>query len=302
MKPQIGQLQKLKNVQRASDFGLVGGSGVITLADDTAYRILGTVDLQGNRLVLGDNTTIFGVNANSSILKSTGLSSSTALITGTEGCKFYDLGFEGGLIFDLSGDSSTGLDWRDLNFVDCEVGTIENFTNFVGSVFGFFNSHGLVFDEIVDTIALSDTIFSVATGETMLTIPATATTITTQGVYVKVAGATTAGDFVAKFDVDTTDNRAVYLGSKTGFYNIRLTASLSGANNAQYGMRIYKNDSGIGVVGKATTNAGGRAENLSTETTTTLSTDDYIEIWIAGLDGTSNPTVDSMNVSITRLN
>lgn len=384
-KPIASSKRFKKYVQKASDFGVAVG-GVITLEDRTAYEVLSTIDLQGNRLVLGEFTTIYGNNADSCILKSTGLSSSTALITATEGIKLYDLGFEGNLVFDLNGDNSTGLDWINLNFTNCEIGTIANYTNFVGNVVGFFDCYGLVFDGSIDTIAFTDTLFSVASGETMLTIPntttinrrvrvlnsafivpstatgmninegsfgnnesfilenvnfagsgtyitgidetsnvsvfrncvgitnsanignyymegnATATTISVIGTYVKVAGATTAGDFVAKFDVSTTSNRAVYNGPTSGFYEVDLTASLTGANNAEYGMRIYKNGSPVSVAGKATTNAGGRAENLSTQVVTTLSNTDYIEVYIAGLDGTSNPTVENMNVLIKRLN
>ena len=386
MKPQIGQLQKLKNVQRASDFGLVDGSGVITLDDNTAYRVLGTVDLQGNRLVLGDNTTIYGVNANSSILKSTGLSGSTALITSTQGCKFYDLGFDGNLVLDLQGDSTTGLDWRDLNFTNCEVGTIQDYTNFIGATIGFSDSYGLVFDGDIGTIGFTDTLFSPPAGETMLDVSATAdisrrfridkcafiipatstgisitdgsfssneafiletvnfsgggtyidgidetsnralfrfcvgivnsanigsyymesnataTTISTQGVYVKIAGTTTEGDFVAKFDCSTTNNRAVYEGPTDGSYKVTATLTLTGASNKQYGFKVAKNGTTVGVPSKATTSSGGRIENVALQDIGQLTNGDYIEIFVAGLDTTTDPTIVDMNVAIERLN
>jgi hypothetical protein len=386
VKPFLPQLTRKKFVQKPSDFGLVGSGGVITLLDNTAYEVLGEVDLLGNRIVLGENTTIHGVNANSSILKSTGLSSATALLTGTKGCKFFDLGFDGNLVFALSGDNTTGLDWRDLNFTDCEVGVIEDYNNFLGATFGFTDSYGLVFDGDIGTIGFTDTLFSPPAGETMLEIPATAdisrrlridkcafivpstatgidisessftsnetfiletvnfagagtyisgidetsnralfrfcvgitnsanigsyymdsnataTTITTQGVYVKIAGSTTEGDFVAKFDCSTTDNRAVYEGPTDGQYKLTAVMNLTGAANKEYGVKAAKNGTVVGVAGKANTGSSGRVESLTVQDIGALTNGDYLELFIAGLDTTINPTVVDMNIAIERLN
>ena len=56
-------------------------SGVITLGANKTYFITGTIDLAGDRLVGSQNTTIIGGSSENCFLISTGLSSSTALLS-----------------------------------------------------------------------------------------------------------------------------------------------------------------------------------------------------------------------------
>src|SRR5574343_247173 len=55
-------------------------NGVITLEDNKTYFICGNIDLEGDRILCGQNTTILGGSSESCSLSSTGLSG-TALIT-----------------------------------------------------------------------------------------------------------------------------------------------------------------------------------------------------------------------------
>ena len=56
-------------------------TGVITLAANATYYFVNTLDLTGDRLVCGANTTILGSSSENCRLISTGLSAATALIS-----------------------------------------------------------------------------------------------------------------------------------------------------------------------------------------------------------------------------
>jgi len=132
---------------------------------------------------------------------------------------------------------------------------------------------------------------------------ATTTTISTQGTFVKVAGTTSAGDFIEKFDVTTTSNKATFEGSRSGFYKVTAVLSISGGNNKVVCARIAKNGTTSAQSQTcSTTNAGGRSENVVCQNIQLLDTDDYIEVFIANDTDTSNFTVEDINVTIERLN
>ena len=132
---------------------------------------------------------------------------------------------------------------------------------------------------------------------------ATATTITTSGVFVKVAGATTTGAYVEKFDVTTTDNKAVYDGSLTGFYKVTAVASMTGGNNKVLSLAIAKNGTKtVSSETKSTSNGTGRSEAIMCQDIVSLVTTDFIEIFVANNSGTQNITVEDLNVTVERLN
>ena len=58
--------------------------GVITLLDNLTYYFTTDIDLVGNRLVLGSDTTILGASSENCSITSTGLSAGVALITATQ--------------------------------------------------------------------------------------------------------------------------------------------------------------------------------------------------------------------------
>ena len=152
-------------------------SGVITLVDNYTYFITKTIDLTGDRLVGGVNSVIIGGSSENCILKSTGLSSSTALITSVYSLPMRNITITHGTALNLDGDATTtALDWFGVNFTDCAtVGTIKDYTNFVMSDSAFLNSGNLTFDGTIGTIGMSNCLFDCASTSTALILPSTLT-------------------------------------------------------------------------------------------------------------------------------
>lgn len=149
--------------------------GVISLEDNYTYYFTTTVDLEGSRILCGQNTTLLGTSSENSRIKSTGLTA--ALITSQWSLPIRSITIEAALALDLDagGNPNQALDWFGVNFTDCAVvGTIANYTNCVVSDSAFLNSSGLTFDGTADTIAFNATLFN-PSGGTMLTLPSTLT-------------------------------------------------------------------------------------------------------------------------------
>ena len=128
-------------------------------------------------------------------------------------------------------------------------------------------------------------------------------TVVSGGAYTKVLGTTSAGSFVEKFDVTTTSNKAIYKGSLQGFYKITATSTLVSSNNKVIALRVAKNGTTSASSRSAsTTNSSGRAESVTCQDVTSLSTDDYIEIFVANETDNTAVRVADLNVTIERLN
>jgi len=152
-------------------------SGVITLVNNYTYFITKTIDLTGDRIVAGVNSVIIGGSSENCILKSTGLSSSTALITSVYSLPIRNITITHGTALNLDGDgTTTALDWFGVNFTDCAtVGTIKDYTNFVMSDSAFLNSGNLTFDGTIGTIGMSNCLLDCSSGSTALILPSTLT-------------------------------------------------------------------------------------------------------------------------------
>lgn len=152
-------------------------SNVITLLDSVTYYFTTIVDLLGDRIVAGQNTVILGASSENCYLKSTGLNSSTALITSVYSLPIRNISFTHGTVFNLDGDgTTTALDWFGINFVDCAtIGTIKDYSNFVMTDSAFLNSSGLTFDGTIGTIAFGNCLFDTSTGGTAITLASTLT-------------------------------------------------------------------------------------------------------------------------------
>ena len=152
-------------------------SNVITLEANKTYFFTTIVDLTGDRLVCGANTTILGGSSENCVIKSTGLSSSTALITSVYSLPIRNITITHGTALNLDGDgTSTALDWFGVNFTDCAtIGTIKDYTNFIMGDSAFLNSSGMTFDGTIGTIAFGNCLFDCASGGTAITILSTAT-------------------------------------------------------------------------------------------------------------------------------
>lgn len=150
--------------------------GVITLLDNYTYFITATVDLTGDRIVCGENTTILGGSSENCRLKSTGLTG-TALLTSQYSLPIRNITIEADVALDLQGDGvTTALDWFGVNFTDCNtIGTIADYSNVIMSDCAFLNSGGLTFDGTIGTIGISQCLFNCNAGNTVFILPATLT-------------------------------------------------------------------------------------------------------------------------------
>ena len=131
---------------------------------------------------------------------------------------------------------------------------------------------------------------------------ATTTPIAGVGIYVKVLGTTSSGDFIRSFDVTTTSNKAVYTGSKTCFFHGLAVGSVVSGNNKLCSIGFAKN----GVidahsVGKATTNSGGKADTVVSQDVFQLSNGDYLEIYVTNETDTTAVTLEQLNVCIKKI-
>lgn len=168
---------ELKFVNAKSDFP-EAINGVITLADNVTYFITKTVDLTGDRLVGGQNTTIIGGSSENCILKSTGLDASTALLSSNWSIPMRNISISHGtaINLDATGNPNQALDWSGLNFLDCgTVGLVRSFTNFIMSDCALLNSANMTFDGTIGTVGFQQCLFSGIAGQTTLNFPSTLT-------------------------------------------------------------------------------------------------------------------------------
>ena len=149
-------------------------AGVITLEANTTYYFTDVVNLTGDRLVAGINTTILGASSENCRIKSTGLTAS-ALITSNYSLPLRNITLEANIALNLDGDATTtALDWFGVNFTDCNtIGTIRDYTNFVMSDSAFLNSQGLTFDGTIGTIGMSNCLFDIKSSGTAFILPST---------------------------------------------------------------------------------------------------------------------------------
>lgn len=153
-------------------------SGVITLLDNVTYFITKIVDLTGDRLVGGQNTTIIGGSSENCFLISTGLSASTALISSEWSLPMRNISITHGtaLNLDATGNSTAALDWFGVNFTDCPiVGTIKSYSNFIMSDCTILNSANMEFDGTIGTVGFVNCLFSGIAAQTILNFPSTLT-------------------------------------------------------------------------------------------------------------------------------
>lgn len=140
-------------------------SSVINLEANKTYYFTTEIDLLGNRLVGGANTTILGASSEVSVLTSTGLGVGIPLLSSIYTTPIRHIainnvdtavGFDG-----TSNPSDMALDWTGINFVNVpNIGTIKKASNFIFDKGAFLNSKGLNFDGTIGTVALNNSLFS----------------------------------------------------------------------------------------------------------------------------------------------
>ena len=138
-------------------------NGVINLKDNYTYFFTTTVDLRGDRLVAGDNTTILGGSSENCRIKSTGISTTTALLSSVYSLPLRNITFEAPFAINLvaSIPSVHALDWFGVNFTNCaKVGIISSYNNFIMLDGAFLNSQDLTFDGTTGTVGFNQCLFS----------------------------------------------------------------------------------------------------------------------------------------------
>lgn len=153
-------------------------SGVITLEDNVTYFITTTIDLTGDRLVGGQNTTLIGGSSENCFLISTGLSASTALLSSAWSVPMRNLSITHGtaLNLDATGNANQAIDWFGVNFTNCAiVGLVKSYTNFIMSDCALLSSANFTFDGTIGTVGFQQCLFSGIAGQTTLNFPSTLT-------------------------------------------------------------------------------------------------------------------------------
>jgi hypothetical protein len=136
-------------------------AGVIYLEDNLTYLFTTEIDLTGDRLVCGQNTTLLGGSSENCRIKSTGLIG-TALITSNYSLPIRSITIEADVALDLEGDGITAaIDWFGVNFTDCNtIGTIKDYSNFILTDSSFLNSGGLTFAGTIGTVGIFQCLFN----------------------------------------------------------------------------------------------------------------------------------------------
>lgn len=126
------------------------------------------------------------------------------------------------------------------------------------------------------------------------TIP---TPIAVQGTYYKVLGITT-NNLLRKWEKQA-NNEYKYVGALEKTHKITMGITFSSSSNAVIAFKIAVN--GILVnksLGRATANAGGRAENVPIQCLIDAATNNYISIYVTNESGTQDVTVTDANAII----
>jgi len=233
-------------------------SGVITLLDNVTYFITKTIDLTGDRLVGGVNTTIIGGSSENCFIISTGLDANTALITSSWSLPMRNISITHGtaLNLDATGNSTAALDWFGVNFTNCaNVGLVKSYSNFIMSDCALLNSANMTFDGTIGTVGFNQCLFSGIAGQTILNFPATLTiTRRIRAIYssfVAFGGATainvdaSAVVPVESYILDTVNfsGGATYTGGVTYTDNKAFFSNCKGVvNSSQIGQMYYTNN------------------------------------------------------------
>ena len=137
--------------------------GVINLKDNYTYFFTTTVDLEGDRLVAGDNTTILGGSSENCRIKSTGIATDVALLSSVYSLPMRGITLEAPYAINLvaSIPSVHALDWFGVNFTNCaKVGIISSYNNFIMLDGAFLNSQDLTFDGTTGTVGFNQCLFT----------------------------------------------------------------------------------------------------------------------------------------------
>lgn len=268
-------------------------SGIITLGNNVTYFFTTTVDLVGNRLVCGINTTILGASSENCAVISTGLNASTALVTSVHSLPVRNISFTHGTVFDLSGDGvTTALDWFGVNLLNCASGgTIKNYTNFVAGDSALLNSGGFIFDGTFGTSAFSNCLFDTAAGTTAITILPTCT-ISRRLRIIYSSFVTLSGETSINFSASATVNDEKYILDTCNFSGG--ATYLAGINHTS-NKALFAN-----CVGIPNTSTKGLLYMINNTTDTTIGVPN-VNVWVKALGTTTSGSLSKFSHTNNRL-
>ena len=241
-------------------------SGVITLEDNVTYFILSLIDLTGDRLVGGENTTIIGGSSENCILTSTGLTNGVALLstewtTPIRNISISDV--DTAIAINGNTNPPLALDWDGVNFVNVpNIGTINTCDNFIFTTGSFLNSQGLKFNGTIGTIGIFNSLLrGDGTSGNIIEIMSTAT--------ITRRFRTTYSSIIVSGSTGGINVDALATIPTEGF--ILDTVSFSGGSTYLVGLNETSNDSLFSnCTGIINTAVNGQAYMLDNATSTTI--------------------------------
>jgi hypothetical protein len=170
---------KVNFISKLSDLPAPSG-GIITLAADTTYFFINSVNLGANRIVCGTNVTLAGISFTSVIISAT-LAATQSLITATSSFVAYNIGFSstvaGTFVFNLDagGSATSRLLFREVSASSSGIGTIKGYGTILLTSVGFLDIKApLIIDGVCGLVQLDTMRFLNATAATTsLSYPAT---------------------------------------------------------------------------------------------------------------------------------
>jgi acyl-homoserine lactone acylase PvdQ len=127
---------------------------------------------------------------------------------------------------------------------------------------------------------------------------ATATTIGAINTPVKAAGTTTASALNQSFT--HSNNRLTYNGTINRVFKVDATVNLSSGNNNNIGVLVAKNGTVIDESRmNVTTSGSGAAQSIAVQCLASLTTNDYLELWVRNNTSTTAITVTDLNLMAT---
>lgn len=135
------------------------------------------IEFSGKWITFAGKSAIVGSSSETTMIKSTGLVG--AFIRSNFTLRIRDIAFhdmEGAasaVALDGLGAVDAALDWNAVNFVDCIVGTIEDYSNFIYTAGAWLDSSGLILDGGFGTVEVSTSLVNPGAGTTAITIAAT---------------------------------------------------------------------------------------------------------------------------------
>ena len=151
-------------------------SSVITLIDNITYFIAADIDLNGDRLVGGSDTTIIGGSSENCSITSTGLGVGVPLFTTEWTTQIRHITFKDvdtAIAINGNINPPVALDWTGVNFLNVpEIGIIQNCSNFIFTKGAFINSGGISFDGTIGTVAFNNSLFDCDSANTIFDLQA----------------------------------------------------------------------------------------------------------------------------------